>query len=309
MISEYHMACVTRGSQVTSPILPGVIEDKLPPLTGYTLPEDRSGVTDVRVWDHQARTLHVAVWLHRLDMALSEEPAASGSLVQARHSLGHLLAYFLAPGTTWGLQFKDVVDQVLRENRKQNKRKHNKSSSSLRKCRSRRTKLRDQFDAVSKTMEVITDGRSHREMEQRLAALQTSLNVVETSITKFKNLIEDCQMVEEELCQIEEDEAHQEEEEETTDVEMVDKEECGNPESSGPRMEANTKDIPLLVSGGDTVSPEEEAILLDETPQPEDLATGSRSPRSETALVSGDMAKLCLTTLSYPGPEEDETPP
>ena len=81
MISEYHMACVTRGFPVTSPILPGVIEDRLPPLTDYALPEDRSGVTDVRVWDHQARTLQVAVWLHRLDMALSEEPAASGSLV------------------------------------------------------------------------------------------------------------------------------------------------------------------------------------------------------------------------------------
>ena len=92
-------------------------------------------------------------------------------------------------------------------------------------------------------------------------------------------------MVEEELCQIEEDEACQEEEEETTDVEMVDEEECSNPESSDPRMEANTKDMPPLVSGGDTVSPEEEAILLDETPQPEDLATGSRSPRSETAMV------------------------
>ena len=181
MIFEYHMACVTRGSLVTSPILPGVIEDKLPPLTNYALPEDRSGVTDVRVWDHQARTLRVAVWLHRLDMALGKEPAASGSLVQARHSLSCLLAYFLAPGTAWGLQFKDVVDQVLWENRKQNERKRNKSSSSLRKCRSRRTKLRDEFDAVSKTMELIIDGRSHREMEQRLAAQQTSLNAVETS--------------------------------------------------------------------------------------------------------------------------------
>ena len=72
MISEYHMACVTRGSPVTSPILPGVIEERLPPLTDYALPEDRLGVTDVRVWDHQARTLWVAVWLHRPDMALSE---------------------------------------------------------------------------------------------------------------------------------------------------------------------------------------------------------------------------------------------
>ena len=131
MISEYHMACMTRGFPVTSPILPRVIEDRLPPLTDYTLPEDRSGVTNVRVRDHQARTLWVAVWLHRLDMALSEEPAASGSLVRARHSLGHLLAYFLAPGTTWGLQFKDVIDQVLRENKRHNERKRTESTSSL----------------------------------------------------------------------------------------------------------------------------------------------------------------------------------
>ena len=103
-------------------------------------------------------------------------------------------------------------------------------------------------------------------------------------------------MVEEEVCHIEEDEARQEEEEETTDVEMVEEEECSNPESSGPHMEANTKDIPPLVSGGDTVSPEEEAILLQETPQPEDPATRSHSPRSKTATVSGEMAKLCLTS-------------
>ena len=201
------MACVTRGLPVTSPILPGVIEDKLPPLTGYALPEDRLGVTDVWVRDHQAKTLRVAVWLHRLDMALSKEPAASGSLVGAQHSLSHLLTYFLAPGTAWGLQFEDVVDQVLRKNRKQNERRHNESSSSLRKCHSRRIKLRDKFDAVSKTMEVATDRWARKEMEQRLAALQTSLNAVENSITKFKNLIEDCWMVEEELHRIEEDKA------------------------------------------------------------------------------------------------------
>ena len=123
MIAKYHMACVTQGLPVTSPILPGVIEDKFPALASYALPEDRSGVTDVRVRDHQAKTLCVAVWLHRLDMALSGEPAASGSLVQTRHSLGHLLAYFLALGTTWGLQFEDMVDQVLLENRKHNERR------------------------------------------------------------------------------------------------------------------------------------------------------------------------------------------
>ena len=40
MISEYHMACVTRGPLVTSPILPGELKDRLQPLTDYASPED-----------------------------------------------------------------------------------------------------------------------------------------------------------------------------------------------------------------------------------------------------------------------------
>ena len=73
MIAEYHMACVTRGSPVTSLIVPRELEECLLPLVDYAPPEDRSGATDVRVRvrDHRARTLRVAVWCHWLDMALS----------------------------------------------------------------------------------------------------------------------------------------------------------------------------------------------------------------------------------------------
>ena len=203
-----------------------------------------------------------------------------------------------------------MVDQVLWENRKQNERKQNErkqneSSSSLRKCRSR-TKLRDEFDAVSKTLEITTDGQACKEIEQRLAAIQTSLNAVENSISKFENLIEDCRMVEEEVHQIEEEEAHQDQSsfgEEATNIKMVDQEERGDPESSGPHMEADTEDNSLSTSGGDNVSPEEETILMGGVPQPED-----HSPRNETALVSGGMAELSLTSPSHPGPEEGETP-
>ena len=84
MITEYHMACMTRGSPVTSPIVPRELEECLPPLADYTPPKDRSGTTDVRVRDHRARTLQVAVWCHWLDMVLSEEPASSGSLVRSQ---------------------------------------------------------------------------------------------------------------------------------------------------------------------------------------------------------------------------------
>ena len=299
------MACVTRGAPVTSPILHGIIKDKLPPLASYAPPEDRSGVTDVRVRDHFAQTLHVAVWLHWLDMALSGEPATSESLVRAQHSLGCLLAYFLAPGTTWGLQFEDVVDQVLLENRKHNERRQNKASSSLRKCLSRRTKLRDELDAVNKTLEVAPVGQTRFKMEQRLSAIHTSLTAIENSVMKFKNLIEGCRMLEDEARQMEEEEASQDQpgpEEEAADVEMVDQEELGDPESSGPQVEADTEDNPLLASDGDVISLEEENVLLGDIPPLEDS-----SPRSETVGVSGGMAELRLASPDYPGTEEGET--
>ena len=137
-------------------------------------------------------------------------------------------------------------------------------------------------------MEVITDAPSCREMEHRLNTLQTSLIMVERSITKFENLIKNCQMLEEEVRHIEEDEAHleeedeahleeevcqeeeeeicQEEEEEIANVEMTEEEERGNPESSGPHGEANTKGLPPLVSTGDAISPEEDTLLMQPVP-------------------------------------------
>ena len=88
MIAEYHMACVTRGSPVTSLILPGELEEHLLPLGGYAPPEDRTGIIDVQVWDNWARTLRVAVWCHRLDMAVSD----SGQVLPpTREPLGLLL--------------------------------------------------------------------------------------------------------------------------------------------------------------------------------------------------------------------------
>ena len=138
MIAEYHMACMTRGSTVTSPILPRELAEHLPPLADYAPPEDRSGSTNIRVWDHQARTLRVAVWCHQLDMVLSEEPASSGSLVRSRHWLGNLLAYFLSPGTSWGPQFKDMVTQVLKENLRHIEKRCANAASSLGKCNKRR---------------------------------------------------------------------------------------------------------------------------------------------------------------------------
>ena len=303
MVAKYHMACVTRGAPVTSSILPGVIEDKLPPLASYTPLEDREGVTDIWVRDHFAKTLHVAIWLHRLDMALSGELAASGSLVQDQHYVGHLLSYFLVLETAWGLRSEDVIHQILKENRKHNDRRWNKVSSSLRKCLSRRTKLRDKLDAVNKALEVTPVAQSHLEMEERVHAIHTSLTAMENSIAKFENSIEECRMLEDEACQMEE-EASQDQpgpKGEIADVEMIDQEELGDSEPSGPQVEADTKDNPPQATDGDVMSPEEESALLAGTPLQEES-----SPRSEATGVSGGMAELRLASPACPGTEEGE---
>ena len=118
---------------------------------------------------------------------------------------------------------------------------------------------------------------------------------------------EDEAHLEEEICQEEEEE--EEEEEEIANVKMAEEEVHGDPESSGPCGEADTEGLPPLVSAGDAISPEEETLLMQPAPQPEDPAAGSHSPRSETGMVSGEMAELCLTSPSHPGHKEDETPP
>ena len=171
MIAEYHMACVTRGSTVTSPILPRKFAERLLPLADYAPPEDQSGATDVRVRDHWARTLRVAVLCHWLDMALSEEPGSSRSLVRSQHCCGDLLAYFLGPRTAWELCFKDVVTQVLKENRRYIETRRAKVAMSLGNCNRRRTYLRGEFNATSEAMQMVTDRVSGMELEHRLNSL------------------------------------------------------------------------------------------------------------------------------------------
>ena len=115
--------------------------------------------------------------------------------------------------------------------------------------------------------------------------------------------------MQEEEAHLKEEIFHEQEEEEVTDAEMVDEEECSDPEPSGPRGEADTEGPPPPASTEDAVSPKEDTLLMQPAPQPEDPAAGSHSPRSETGMVSGEMAELSLTSPSQPGPEEDETQP
>ena len=153
---------------------------------------------------------------------------------------------------------------------------------------------------------MVTDRASGREPEHRLNSLQTSLTAIEQAIVKYKNILKDCRMQEEEAHQ-EEVILPEQEEEGDTDAKMVEEGELGDSEPSGPQGAVETEDAPPLVPASDAVSPEEDAFLMQQASQPVDPAAGSHSPRSEAGTVSGEMAELSLTSPSQPGPGEDET--
>ena len=115
MIAEYHLTASAHQSSLC-PIIPHEVAPLLPHLKNYVPGVSFDGTQDVRVMDH-AMALRVAVWLHRLDMAMGGEPLASESLEAAQHYLGLILESFLTPRTS-GLTYQEVVDHVLMENRR-----------------------------------------------------------------------------------------------------------------------------------------------------------------------------------------------
>ena len=156
MIAEYHLTASAQQSSL-HPIIPEEAAPLLPPLKNYVLGAVFEGTWDVRVVDH-AMALRVAVWLHRLDMAMGGEVQASESLEASRHHLGPLLESFLTPRTS-NLTYKEVVDRVLRENRRA-------SEESLHHLQGRRTHDRQVLDGLIKV---------HGELDKADKAAQKSL--------------------------------------------------------------------------------------------------------------------------------------
>ena len=114
MIAEYHLTSSTRVSSTLCLVLLEAAKPLLPAIKSYLPGVSFEGTQDVRVLDH-AKTLRVAVWLHRLDMSVGGDELASETLEASWHSLGPLLESFLVP-TTNDLTFREVIECVLHEN-------------------------------------------------------------------------------------------------------------------------------------------------------------------------------------------------
>ena len=82
MITEYHLASHAQGSSSLSPVLPEAATELLPPVDKYTAGVGFHGTRDVRVMD-RAKTLRIATWLHRLDMAAAEKDQIASQTLEA----------------------------------------------------------------------------------------------------------------------------------------------------------------------------------------------------------------------------------
>ena len=114
MITKYHLTSSARVSTTLSPVLPEAAKLLLPAIKTYVSNVSFEGTWDMRVLD-RAKALRVAVWLHRLDMAVRGDQLASETLDASQHCLGCLLESFLIP-TTHDLTFNEVVGHCLYEN-------------------------------------------------------------------------------------------------------------------------------------------------------------------------------------------------
>ena len=141
MIAEYHLTGSARGLSSLSPLLLEAATTLLPPIKDYVPGVTFEGTRDVRVLDH-ARTLRVAVWLHRLDMSAGGDGMASGTLDASWHNQGPLLDLFLTP-MMGNLTFQEVVNRVLYENRRQ-------AQHSLDNLRARHAHIHQELDDLTK---------------------------------------------------------------------------------------------------------------------------------------------------------------
>ena len=110
---------------------------------------DPQGVETTDLHLHEtARTLRVAVWLHRLDMFHDFGWVAHDSLNPDHHHEGPLLQFFLNCGNCLGT-FKQVVAQTVWENETETREDLNKTREMLANARTSKRDLAQQYQKAS----------------------------------------------------------------------------------------------------------------------------------------------------------------
>ena len=139
MIAKYHLTSASQGTHHVLPVLPEGAAWLMPPLDDY-LPGSFDGCHDVRVTD-RAQILHVAIWLHRLDLHATYGVGIATSLQVEDYDIGPLLEYFLMPKLS-DITLGEVASRVAQEN-------HQDMEISLRDLRKERDFLWNEIELLA----------------------------------------------------------------------------------------------------------------------------------------------------------------
>ena len=180
MISEYHLTCLCQGPSYVSPVLLEAARDLLPPLEEYSTGSDFQGTQDARVLE-RAKTLRVAVWLHRLAMAAAGDREASYSLDTSEHGRGPLLEFLLTPQAS-NLTFEEVVHRVLGENQ-------DKIESSLNHVQGLQAQLRGELEDLQQAHKDETSTSAQRGMKKEMEQKQKDLQSLKATISEYKSCL------------------------------------------------------------------------------------------------------------------------
>ena len=146
---------------------------------------DFQGTRDLRVLE-RAKTLWVAVWLHRLDMATTGDGVVSYSLDAARHDRGPLLEFLLAPQAS-SLTFEEVVHRVLAEN-------WYKVESSLDNIRELRAQLQRELDDLSWAYKDEPEKSSQKKMKRDMEWRRRDLKGLKATISQYESSLKGAQV-------------------------------------------------------------------------------------------------------------------
>ena len=289
MIVKHHLTGSARGPSSLSPIIPQEAAALLPPLKNYVPGIAFEGTRDARVVDH-ARTLWVAVWLHRLDMAMEGEGVASETLEASRHCQDPLLESFLTPRMS-NLTFQEVVDCVLNENR-------HASEQLLHYLRAHRTCDREVLDELTRAHGELdkSDKSSRRNIKKEIDQRHKSLETLRERISYYESQLRQDPL---EVNTSDDDglfgHGAQAETAPAPGVDDTPSERATTPASDSPPAEGQTQDIEVDDKG--ICSRPASPVSCED----DDLLTGS-----EALGVESDLAHLTVSSPRGPGGKGEE---
>ena len=159
MIAEYHLTSASQGTHRILPVLPEGAARLMPPLDSY-LPGSFDGCRDIRVTD-RAQILHVATWLHHLDLSATYGTEIAASPWVEDYDIGPLLEYFLMPKLS-DITLEEVAARVAQEN-----------------CQYMEASLRDlheERDSLRNEIELLTSARDNEQLRETKKTLKKQLD-------------------------------------------------------------------------------------------------------------------------------------